>query len=202
MKIDGRINRSLKTKAKILMAAQNIFKDLGYKNTTVNKIAMAAGAAHGTVYIHFPEGKDEILAHFMTDLMDEFYSVADIEFEPKTTEEAYKIIRSQIFLFLSLAKKYKTELLLFYEGIQVSQLLKEKWGYINENFIKRICSDITYSQSLSLAKAETDPEVAARILFYNLEHFLWDIIHNRISFTEESIAKNLTNIYMYGLYNQ
>ncbi len=46
-------------KGKILLAAQELFSDRGYHETTVEEIAKHAGVAKGTVYIYF-ESKEQL----------------------------------------------------------------------------------------------------------------------------------------------
>ncbi|AWI11230.1 MULTISPECIES: TetR/AcrR family transcriptional regulator [Bacillaceae] len=200
MKIDGRLQRSLKTKEKLLKAAEKVFIEQGYQNTTIKEINKEANIGHGTFYIHFPEGKDEILTHLMNNVMEEFYSVADIEFTPNSKENAFEVIQEQVFHFISLAEKYKKMLMIFYEGIGVSSLLKEKWEDILNKFIDRIVKDIRYSQDQSLAKKQINPEVASRILLYSGERFLWEIVTDKNKLPISEIADNLTHVYMFGLY--
>ena len=44
-------------KEKIMEVAIKMFKNKGYSNTYVNKIASEAGVSIGTLYYHFPQGK-------------------------------------------------------------------------------------------------------------------------------------------------
>jgi AcrR family transcriptional regulator len=46
--------RSERTRADLLAAARQVFRSKGYKSATVAQIAAAAGRAHGTFYLYFP----------------------------------------------------------------------------------------------------------------------------------------------------
>lgn len=200
MKLDGRLQRSLKTKEKLLKAAEKVFLKHGYQNATIKEINKEANIGHGTFYVHFPEGKDEVLTYLMNNVMKEFYAITDIEFTPQTKENAFEVIREQVFHFISLAEKYKKILFVFYEGIGSSPLLKEKWEDILNKFNHRISLDIRYSQEQNLAKKQINPEIASRILLFSGERFLWEIVTDRNKLPISEIADNITNVYMFGLY--
>jgi AcrR family transcriptional regulator len=57
-----------RTRAALLEAGRAAFAGLGYEQTRIADIASRAGVASGTVYLHFPEGKealvDALLAEF------------------------------------------------------------------------------------------------------------------------------------------
>ncbi|GIN95399.1 hypothetical protein J6TS1_12690 [Siminovitchia terrae] len=200
MKRDRRVQRSYRTRKKLIESAKTIFLELGYHDTTIQKINEEANTGRGTIYSHFPGGKDELLSDLMREVMDEFYTVADIEFKPKTTEEAFQIIRTQVFDFISLAIKHKELLIAFYEAISVSKLLREKWEEILNEFINRISADIQFSKEANLAKLNIDNEIVARILLFSGERFLWEIVTDRNTKSISEIADNITKIYMFGLY--
>ncbi len=47
-----------KTREKIISAATLCFESHGYKKTTIDDIAQAAGAGKGTIYLHFKDKDD------------------------------------------------------------------------------------------------------------------------------------------------
>lgn len=198
--MDKRYQRSHRTRKTLLKAAKKVFLKNGYQKTTVQNINKEAETGHGTIYSHFPSGKDEVLAVIMEEIMDEFYAVADITFAPETTEEAYQIIRKQLFDFISLAHKHREALAVFYEGIGISPLLKEKWMNIITTFEKRIQKDTQYSQNKGLAKQDLDYRVVAKLLLSVGEHFLWETVTGHNNLSVEKIADNVTKVYLHGLY--
>ena len=55
------------TRDKILHAATELYKEYGYRGTSMQQIIKASGAAAGSVYHHFPGGKEEIAAAALAD---------------------------------------------------------------------------------------------------------------------------------------
>lgn len=57
-------SRTFDTKDKILKSAEVLFKEHGFKQTSVDSIVKKAGISKGAFYVHF-SSKDEIIAHFI-----------------------------------------------------------------------------------------------------------------------------------------
>jgi TetR/AcrR family transcriptional regulator, lmrAB and yxaGH operons repressor len=53
----------LDTRARLLRAAQRLFRKRGYHATGINEILQLADAPKGSLYHHFPGGKEEIGVH-------------------------------------------------------------------------------------------------------------------------------------------
>ncbi len=65
--------RKAATRLSLLAAAQRCFADKGYVSTQIGDIAKAAGVAHGTFYVHFPNKEallEELLEQFNQGLLD------------------------------------------------------------------------------------------------------------------------------------
>ncbi len=52
--------RAPDSKAKTVIAAVKLFSQRGYHGTALNDILDAAGSPRGSLYFHFPKGKEEI----------------------------------------------------------------------------------------------------------------------------------------------
>ena len=50
--------KTLETRDRILDAAEDVFNECGYSNTTLNEIAEAAGVTRGAIYWHFKNKED------------------------------------------------------------------------------------------------------------------------------------------------
>lgn len=50
--------KTLETRDRILDAAEDVFNESGYSNTTLNEIAEAAGVTRGAIYWHFKNKED------------------------------------------------------------------------------------------------------------------------------------------------
>ena len=67
--VDGRTLRSrgVRTRTRLLEAAEQVFADLGYHDASIVKITEVAGVAQGTFYLYF-EGKKGIFDELVRDL--------------------------------------------------------------------------------------------------------------------------------------
>ena len=54
--------KTLDTRDRILDAAEDVFYDKGYSNTTLNEIAEAASVTRGAIYWHFKNKEDLFLS--------------------------------------------------------------------------------------------------------------------------------------------
>ena len=75
----------LKTRARLLRTATELFQARGYQHTSVDDIAREAGVAKGTVYVHF-KNKQELLFHAIAEekktLLAEFAPLFERDYEP------------------------------------------------------------------------------------------------------------------------
>jgi AcrR family transcriptional regulator len=63
----ARTGRGERTRTRLLVAAEEVFTELGYHDASIVKIAEAAGVANGTFYLYF-SGKQEIFDELVEDL--------------------------------------------------------------------------------------------------------------------------------------
>lgn len=195
----ARKQRSLKTRAKLLGAARDVFIEHGFQKATITQIIKKAETGYGTAYLHFT-GKDEILVHLMDEVMNQFYAIAQLPFHPQTKEEACAMIEKQAGLFLEMANQERAMMQVIEEGIRLSDDVNLKWKEIRERFIMHISQDIVYSQQNGLARKDVDHTLIARGWFFANEMYLWDIVRNEYSHSVGEIARNLTAMYTGGLY--
>ena len=80
--------RESKAKKKILQAADEMLKQVGYANLNVNEIAHEAGVSIGTLYYHFPEGKISILMEVRTRIADEYKTMFSESLDTERINEA------------------------------------------------------------------------------------------------------------------
>lgn len=198
--IDGRLLRSIETKEKILSAAIEIFTENGFEKTTIKQIISRAQIGYGSAYTHF-KGKDEILITLMEDVMDRFYTIAEMEYEPVNLADAQARIKHQVGEFLHLAEQNRSILQVFHEAMGKSEIAQKKWKLIQNKFIERISRDISYVQDKGLAKSTLNIEVVARSWFAINEMYLWELVNQEnCSFKVEEIAQTVTELYTKGLY--
>lgn len=196
---DGRHLRSLKTRNKIIQAAQLVFLKEGFQKTTVKQIMEEAGIGYGTVYGHF-KGKDDLLIVLMEDVMKRFFEIADTPFFPSTRQEAESIIFKQVLEFLQIAETEREMMRVFSDGIGLSAAINQKWEEIRLRFIQSITKDITYSQVKGLARTDLKAEIVARSWFFSNEMYQWEIVFNQNEYPLEEVASTLTTMYLDAIY--
>lgn len=143
------------TREKIIGAAKQIFIEKGIINTATSQIAEAAGIAHGTLFLHFPN-KDSLvielldveLAKFSENIKQLIIETTDID---TILEQYLDLIQTEEGFFSSLARElpnYKDELrrkILFRES-----LIREHFHQVIENGIKQnIYADIDIPSTLT-----------------------------------------------------
>ncbi|MEW9672889.1 TetR/AcrR family transcriptional regulator [Ammoniphilus sp. 3BR4] len=191
--------RSIQTREKLLTAGREILIEHGFQKATISQIIKKAKTGYGTAYVHF-NGKDDILIQLMEDVMNRFYEIAELPFEPQSKQEAYAIIEKQANLFLQMAIEERAMMKVIEEAIRLSEDVNRKWKEIRERFIHRIAQDIAYSQKNGLARTDVDHNLVARGWFFTNEMYLWEIVKDENRFTVQEIAHNLTSVYTGGLY--
>ena len=173
----------------------------GFKEATVTLIAEEAGLGYGTVYSHFPTGKDQVLLTIMEEVMHHFYKIAEMEYTPNSKEEAFQFTLNNTTNFLKLAVEHQKLLALFYEAIGLSSLIRLKWEEITESFIDRIAKNVLIVKEKGLIRNPNfDPRVIAGSLYYPGEQYLWKIALNKTNKSYEDISRDIAEIYTYGLY--
>jgi len=190
-----------RTKRKILDAAKEVFLVNGFKEATVTLIAKKADIGYGTVYSHFPSGKDEVLLHIMEEVMNDFYAITTREYSPNSKEEGYNTTFKNAIDFLSLAIKYRKQLVVFHEAIGLSSLIRTEWEKIIERLIDRVAKNVMTVNEKGLMRDENyDPKIVAGSLIYPAEKFLWKLALEKTDQDYKDIAENLVGIYINGLF--
>jgi AcrR family transcriptional regulator len=198
--LTSRQRQALQTRERLLEAGRTIFLQHGFQKATISQIIKTARTGYGTAYVYF-KNKDELLIVLMEELMDQFFKVAKLPFEPTTKIEAYNMITRQVSLFLTLSLEEREMMKVVKEAIGISAEVEQKWIEIRERFIHRISHDIKFAQSNDLAKQHLDPVLVAKGWFYSNEMFMWELIGQEGNYSIEEVIDHLVTIYTSGLYN-
>lgn len=200
-KKSGYAIRAERTRKKILDASREVFLEKSYRYTTITLIADKAGVGYGTVYSHFNNGKDEVLMNIMEDIMEDFYQVASGDYTPNTKEEALQFTTKNITDFLELAITHKEWLALFYKAFGHSEIILNRWEEITERFIERISKNVELVKERGDSRNPNyDSRIVAGSLYYPGEKFLWKIALGKTTQDHKEIARNIAEVYNYGLY--
>jgi AcrR family transcriptional regulator len=197
--LSARQLQAIETRHRLLKAGRTIFLKHGFQKSTISQVIKEANTGYGTAYVYF-KNKDDLLIVLMDELMEEFYKVAELTFQPRTKNEAFDMIAHQVRLFLTLSIKEREIMRVIKEAIGVSTEVEHKWEMIRARFIQRIAKDVTFAQEKLLAKQHLNPLLVAKGWFYSNEMFMWEIVHNDITYSIDEVIEHLTAIYTSGLY--
>lgn len=196
----GKQNRSIKTKQKLLSASREIFIEKGFEKTTIKQIINKADLGYGTAYSYY-DGKEGMLIVIMEEVMDKFYEIATLQYEPDSLLDAKEQIKKQIKLFLNLANTERKILKVVYEARGFSRKIDKNWINIRTRFTEMIAENIQFAQDKNLAKPEVNKYIVAKGWFFINEMYLWDIVTNDdYPYTIDEISKALLSVYTTGLY--
>ncbi|MDO4170351.1 MAG: TetR/AcrR family transcriptional regulator [Lachnospiraceae bacterium] len=100
------------TRKLITETAIELFKEKGYKNTSVTDICKACGITKGTFYYHFPN-KDEITFEFYENIYSDFSDIlVDVFMMENAKEQLWKIFEFSIDHTITLTPKVLYALLM------------------------------------------------------------------------------------------
>jgi len=96
VKIGNRKVKALETKKKIYETAEQLFKNHGFENVSVDSIVEMAGVSKGTFYVHF-NSKDTLIAALIADYVEKI----DIDYKSYLESLASDTTTSDKLIFLT-----------------------------------------------------------------------------------------------------
>ncbi|MBX5450219.1 TetR/AcrR family transcriptional regulator [Thermogemmatispora sp.] len=109
----------------ILNVAEEVFEERGYHETTMDEIAARCGMAKGTLYQHFPGGKDELITALFARHLEHFaHAVAQAPSAASTARGRLRYILEYVYLERSGLHARLLQLLTY--GGDLRQTLKER----------------------------------------------------------------------------
>lgn len=189
----------MQTRLNLLQAGKVIFLKDGFQKATMTEINKHANTGYGTAYVYF-KNKDELFAELMENIVEKMSEVASLPFEPKTSEEAYAQIKTQVRLFIQAALDEQEMMKVLKEAIGVSEIVEGKWSQIRTRFIAGITKDISFVQEAGMANKDIEASLIARGWYYMNEQLMWDILLGEVAEDLDIVAENLALLYTRGLY--
>lgn len=94
------MDKKANTKEVILKAATSLFQRQGFHGTGLNQIIEESGAPKGSIYYHFPNGKEEIATEAINQMKQHVLEKAQEDLSEKDTAvEAFQFYISKIATF-------------------------------------------------------------------------------------------------------
>ncbi len=190
--------RSRITRNLILDTAQTVFISEGYAKTTIARISEMANVGYGTVYSHF-KGKDDILSRVIDNVLDDFYTLLDVEFAPSSVKEAEKIFYNLMLTAFNLAEQNRPIMKVYQQALRLSETMVAHWQGIKDHFQKVARKSIIYAQEKGFAK-EFDPQIGSKGYVLLVDRFIWEVVEEREPDVEH-LCTILTDMVFQGFFN-
>lgn len=89
---------SNQTRGRIIEQAVPMFAQHGYGGTSMRKVADEVGIKAASIYVHFPDGKDQLLREGLRDIFDEFlaFLVDSVNPEQSAREQLQSVLIQHI----------------------------------------------------------------------------------------------------------
>lgn len=174
----------INTKAKIALAAAELFKEYGYENVSIGQICKQLGVTRNAFYYNF-SSKDELLANYF----ESFFSESeDILVQLLTIPNDWDKLKKLITVHLEQVEKLDHELCMRY----ITASVKMNFGIIGDYFLtEKICIPLIEScQKQGIIKTKGTPQEINRILMaYIIGAVLkWCAQEGRFSLKEEVVG--------------
>ncbi|MEO0372535.1 MAG: TetR/AcrR family transcriptional regulator [Pseudomonadota bacterium] len=105
--------RTLKTRAKLLSAAQGLIEHSGYEALRVEEVVLKAGVAKGTFFSHFKD-KDALMDQLIGARLSEILTEIEAGPGPKSASEMVAALKP--FIAFATSERYVFDIMLRYSG--------------------------------------------------------------------------------------
>ena len=157
-----------------------------------------ANVGYGTVYSHF-KGKDDILSRVIDNVLDDFYTLLDIEFAPSSVKEAEKIFYNLMLTAFNLAEQNRPIMKVYQQALRLSETMVAHWQGIKDHFQKVGRKSIIYAQEKGFAK-QFDPQIGSKGYVLLVDRFIWEVVEEREPDVEH-LCTVLTDMVFQGFFN-
>ena len=162
--------RGRTTMAKLRVAAQEAFADLGWQETRVQDIAERAGVSHGTFYTYY-ENRSAILIDLVTDTMAAFINLVSEPWESEDPRaEVERIVGGVLDTYSADAAVMKTWMQASREDAEFGELYLD----LRQRFVDRITEQLDLVTDAAGRRSKVPPpETVASVLAAMVEHFAY-----------------------------
>lgn len=200
-KSTGRTRLSrIKRENEIIMAARQVFENLGYESATVAEIADVVGVVEGTV-LHYFKSKRGL----MTRVIEMFYSEITDEMEEGIAgvEGVRNQLRYVIHKHLSmLADNAQLCTVILTESRSNADGLLEKVHNLNKRYTNIVIDIVNQGKATGEIADFVMPKLVRNMIFGSIEHYLWDYMGGKRKIDVSSVADQLTRSIYSGIASQ
>ncbi len=184
----------------ILQAAEEVFEEKGYYETSMDEIAARVGIAKGTIYTHFPGKEELVMAIFKRDMQKSLDGIgAVIETEPAPRAKLEALLQ---FIYTGLYSKQTRLLSTMYNGVDLKRMMFTKGGCVRELW-DCLVTRITQLLEEGKAAGEFDPSIPTKIMLFSFFSLFSPKMYDHLllgeDFSHEDLVKNLRRVYFNGI---
>jgi AcrR family transcriptional regulator len=190
-----------RTRAKLLEAARQVFRERGYTGTRVDDITQKAGTSHGAFYLYF-SNKQDILEALAVETAEHMYALGDQLEAIEPGEQGFEQLRAWVERFVDQYEQHApivnawiaadTE-----EGTRFDQLGRE----VLAQFSRRIAASIERAVAEGM-RHPVHPGTAAVALVAMLERVCYFWLVRGGGFQRKVVVDTLTAIWYEAIFGQ
>jgi AcrR family transcriptional regulator len=195
-----RSRKGVETRARLVVAAKEVFENDGFLEARISDIAERAGLSHGSFY-HYFESKEEVFREVALGVEERLSEpMQSVILDPKSSASPYERIREGIRRNL---ESYRDEAKIMKVIEQVSRFDSELGAWRFERHrqgLEQVARSITSLQRHGLVDARLDPIITASALASMTYRFpeLW-FVQGLIDCEFDEGVEQLTMLFVRGL---
>ncbi len=180
----------------ILEAAISVIAEEGFFNSTVSKIAKAAGVADGTIYLYF-KNKNDILLHFFNyktrQVFDEFRKAVDKGQDARS--KLNNLIRAHIREF----KKDKNMAVVFQAEARQIRYFELYIKDITHMYFDLVGEIVLQGQEEGIFRKDMELSLVKRFILGAVDEVINTWLHAGDTFDIEAQAEGLVELFLHGI---
>jgi len=184
---------------RILEAAIGVFAEQGFFNSTISRIAQAAGVADGTIYLYF-KNKNDILLHFFNyksrHVFDTFRAEVD------QADDAASKLRNLIQTHLREFQKDRNMAVVFQAEARQIRYFEVYIKDITNMYFDLVGEIVTQGQGEGLFRKDMDVSLVKRFILGTVDEVINTWLHAGEPDDLESKAADLVDLFIYGIGRQ
>ncbi|MCZ4053313.1 TetR family transcriptional regulator [Oxalobacter sp. OxGP1] len=170
--------KTLETRDRILDAAEDVFNESGYSNTTLNEIAEAAGVTRGAIYWHF-KNKEDLFQAMCLRIRVPMDALIEGIVEKGVNDPIAQLSRTHETIMLEVINNphYRKVLNILFHKCEFTRetdqivIQQKEWHTYSRNIIRTI---LVNAQKKAQLPADLDIELACNLLGFMFRGLLAD----------------------------
>ncbi len=188
--------KTLDTRDRILDAAEDVFYDKGYSNTTLNEIAEAAGVTRGAIYWHF-KNKEDLFEAMCSRVRRPMSEMIEEIVEKDATDPIAQLSETHEFIMREVIENphYRKILTILFHKCEFTKetdqivIQQKEWHTYSKGIIQRILAN---AQRKNQLPSDLDIDLANNLLGFMFKGLLasWLFMPNSFDLIESARKMN------------